>query len=118
MSLSLYSGNRFKKGAHSMSVAASVVTYTVLPERADELAANVRDHLVPAAQQIAGYRGFLLLDQGEHKRMAILLFDSIEGVREAQQRLSPLGEQYTYALMSGPAIGSLGRAVVADGVFA
>jgi hypothetical protein len=101
-----------------MAMAASVVTYTVQAEHADELTERVRAHLVPAAQQVAGYRGFLLLDQGENKRMALLLFDSVEDARAAQQALTPVGSQYTYALMAGPAIGSLGTALVADGLFA
>ena len=101
-----------------MAMTASVVTYTVQAEHADELNRRVQEHLVPAARQIAGYRGFLLLDQGDHKRLALLLFDDIQGARTAQQVLSPVGEQHTYALMASPALGSLGTAVVADGVFA
>jgi hypothetical protein len=101
-----------------MTMAASVVTYTAQAEHADELTARVRQHLVPAARTIPGYRDFLLLDQGEHKRLALLLFDSIEGARSAQQVLSPVGEQHTYALMATSAIGSLATALVADGIFA
>jgi hypothetical protein len=103
---------------HCMTMAASVVTYTVQAEHAGELTERVRQHLVPAAREISGYRGFLLLDQGENKRLALLLFDSIDGARSAQQVLSPVGEQHTYALMAGPALGSLATALVADGVFA
>lgn len=98
--------------------AASIVTYTVDPEQSDELRDRVQAHLVPAAREIAGYRGLLLLDQGENRRMAILLFDSVEGVQTAQRVLSPIGAQYTYSLMTSPAVGSLGRVVVSDGVFA
>ncbi len=98
--------------------AASVVTYTVDAANADELHDKVRQYLVPAAQRVKGYEGFLLLDQGDGKRMAILLFDSVDGVRAAQQVLTPVGEQHTYALMSGPAIGSAGTVVMGDGVFA
>jgi hypothetical protein len=101
-----------------MSMGASVVTYTVKAEHAAELVARIREHLVPAAQQIHGYRGFLLLDQGDGKRLALLLFDSIADVRVAQQVLSPVGEAHTYALMSGPALGSAGTVLVADGLFA
>jgi hypothetical protein len=101
-----------------MSMGASVVTYTVKAEHADELAARVRDHLVPAARQVHGYRGFLLLDQGDGKRLALLLFDSIADVGAAQHALTPVGEEHTYALMSGPAIGSAGTVLVADGLFA
>jgi len=101
-----------------MAMGASVVTYTVDPEHAEELIAAVRDHVVPAARQTAGYRGMLLLDQGEGKRLALLLFDSVEDVGPAQQALTPVGSQYTYHLMSGPAMGSIGTVIVSDGVFA
>ena len=106
-----------EEGESMSSAAASVVTYTVDPESSEELRDRVQNYLVPAAREIAGYRGFLLLDQGENRRMAILLFDSVEGVQTAQRVLSPVGEQHTYALMTSPAIGSLGRVVVSDGVF-
>jgi hypothetical protein len=76
----------------------------------------VVQHLVPAARQVKGYQGFLLLDQGEGKRLAILLYDSVEGVQAAQQALAPVGQEHTYALMSEPALGSLGTVVVSDGV--
>jgi hypothetical protein len=101
-----------------MSKGASVVTYTVDPENSEELHRRVEDYLVPAAQQTHGYRGLLLLDQGDGKRPALLLFDSVEDVGPAQQALTPVGRDYTYALMSGPAIGSVGTVVVSDGVFA
>jgi hypothetical protein len=101
-----------------MSQGASVVTYAVDAANAAELTARVRDHLVPAARQTHGYRGFLLLDQGDGKRLALLLFDSVEDVGPAQQALTPVGAAQTYALMSGPAIGSVGTVLVADGVFA
>ena len=100
-----------------MPRAASVVEYTVRSGSEGELGAAVQEHLVPAARQVKGYEGFLLLDRGEGRRMAILLFDSAEGVRAAQQALSPVGEQHTYSLMEGPALGSLGIVVLSDGVF-
>jgi hypothetical protein len=100
-----------------MSIAASVVTYTVAPENAAGLTKNVSEHLVPAAREIDGYLGFLLLDQGEDRRMAVLLFETIEQVRQAQQTLSPVGRDYTYALMSSPAIGSVATVLVSDGLF-
>ncbi|MEJ7762447.1 MAG: hypothetical protein WKF80_06610 [Thermomicrobiales bacterium] len=100
-----------------MSMGASVVTYTVEKQHADELHRRVRDHLVPAARQTGGYRGFLLLDQGDDKRLAILIFDSVADVAAAQQVIGPVGREHTYALMSGPAIGSIGTIVVSDGLF-
>jgi hypothetical protein len=101
-----------------MDLAASIVTYPVDPAQADLLRDRVRDHLVPAAQALPGYKGFALFDQGDNRRMAILLFETIEQVRNAQQVLTPVGEEHTYALMTGPAIGSAARALVTDGVFA
>jgi heme-degrading monooxygenase HmoA len=101
-----------------MSRAASIVEYTVNPEHAEELHARVRQHLVPAARQVKGYQGFLLLDRGDGKRLVVLLYDSVEDVQAAQEALTPVGREHTYALMSGPALGSVGTVVIGDGVFA
>ena len=101
-----------------MSAGASVVTYTVDAENADELRRRVEEYLVPAARQTKGYRGFLLLDQGDGKRLALLLFDSVDDAGAAQQALTPVGRDHTYALMSGPAVGSVGTVLIGDGVFA
>lgn len=101
-----------------MSMAASIVTYTVDSANADELRKRVAEHLVPVARSAQGYKGFLLLDQGDGKRLAILLFDSPQEARAAQQILGPVGAQHTYALMSSPASGALGIAIIGDGVFA
>jgi hypothetical protein len=101
-----------------MNMGVSVVTYPVDPQQADELNNRVRDHLVPAARQVPGYRGFLLVDQGDNKRLAMLLFDSVEAAQAAQQALTPVGREQTYGLMTGPAVGALGAVVIADGIFA
>ena len=101
-----------------MAMAASIVEYSVKPGEGDELNRRVQEFLVPAARKVSGYQGLLLFDRGENKRMAVLLFDSPEGVRAAQQELTPVGEEHTYSLMSSPAIGSLGIVVVADGMLA
>ena len=101
-----------------MGMGVSIVTYPVDPAQADELTSRVREHLVPAARQIAGYRGFLVIEQADQTRLALLFFDSVDGARTAQQVLSPLGREHTYALMTGPAQGALGTVVLADGVFA
>ncbi|HZS88898.1 MAG TPA: hypothetical protein VFE42_15600 [Chloroflexota bacterium] len=100
-----------------MNMGASIVTYPVDPQQADELHRRVREHLLPAARQVEGYRGFLLVDQGDDRRLALLLFDSVAGARAAQQALSPIGREQTYALMTGPAVGALGTVVIADGIF-
>lgn len=101
-----------------MSMGVSVVTYTVDDSKAEDLLANVREHFVPAARQTDGYEGMALIDLGEGKRMAILLFDSPENVRPAQEALTPVGREHTYALMSGPAIGASGTVLLADGLLA
>jgi hypothetical protein len=100
-----------------MSMGVSVVTYPVDPQQAEELNRRVQEHLVPAARQVPGYRGFLLVDQGDNKRLAVLLFDSVEAAQAAQQALTPVGREQTYGLMTGPADGALGTVVIADGIF-
>ncbi len=100
-----------------MTMGATVVTYTVEPENAEELHARIRDHLVPAARQAAGYRGFLLLDQGEAQRLAIVLFESVELAMKAQSVIDPVSAEHIYALMSSPSVGSLSTVVFGDGVF-
>ncbi len=100
-----------------MSLVASVVTYTVEPSNAEELRKRVQEHVVPVARELPGYRGFLLLDQGDDRRLALLFFDNPEQVRQAQAALTRVGGEQTYELMSGPAIGSLGRVLIDDGIF-
>jgi hypothetical protein len=100
-----------------MSMGVSVVTSHVAPQQAEELNRRVQEHLVPAARQVPGYRGFLLVDQGDNKRLAVLLFDSVEAAQAAQQALTPVGREQTYGLMTGPAEGALGTVVIADGIF-
>ena len=101
-----------------MSMAASIVEYTVNPQQADELHRRVQQHLVPAARQTQGYQGFLLLDRGDGKRLALLLYDSVVAVQAAQAALTPIGSEHTYPLMQGPVLGSIGTVVITDGVFA
>lgn len=100
-----------------MGRGASVVTYTVDDENADELHRRIAEHLVPAARELHGYRGLMLLDQGNGKRLALLIFDSVDDVGPAQAALTPVGRDHTYALMSGPAEGSMARVVLSDGFF-
>lgn len=100
-----------------MTIAASVVTYTVQEKHAEELTERVRQHLIPVARELPGYRGFLLLDQGDNKRLAILIFESIEQARGAQRELSPVGEEQTYPLMDGAVIGSIATGLLGDGIF-
>ena len=101
-----------------MSMASNIVEYTVDPEHADTLHDRVRAHLVPAARQTQGYRGFLLLDRGEGKRLAVVLYDSVADTRAAQETLAPVGIEHTADLMQGPIQRSVGTVVINDGVFA
>ncbi len=55
--------------------------------------------------------------KGDNKRLAVLLFDSVEAAQAAQQALTPVGREQTYGLMTGPAEGALGTVIVADGIF-
>ncbi len=101
-----------------MSLASNIVEYTVNPEHADTLRDRVREHLLPAARQTRGYRGFLLLDRGEGKRLALVLYDSAADAEAAQKTLAPIGVEHTGALMQGPIQRSIGSVVIDDGVFA
>ena len=101
-----------------MTMAANIVEYTVNPEHADTLRERVQAHLVPAARQARGYRGFLLLDRGAGKRLAVVLFDSAADAQTAQETLAPLGMEQTAALMQGPIQRAIGTVVISDGVFA
>ena len=101
-----------------MTFGVSVVTYTVDEANAAELQRKVEKHLLPAARSTEGYRGMALIDLGEGKRMAVLLFDSVQQVGLAQHALTPVGREHTYALMSGPAIGASGTVLLADGILA
>jgi len=99
-------------------MVANVVSYTVKPEHADELLRRVQDHLIPATQRAPGYQGFLLLDQGDGKRLALVLFESIDAARAAQRTVAPIGQEQTYDLMSDLPQTSLGTSLIRDGLFA
>ena len=101
-----------------MSMGATVVEYVVNPEHAEELIGRVQQHLLPAARQANGYRGFLLLDQGDGKRLALVLFDSEETAQAARELLSPIGREHIYPLMQGSPRGAPGTVIISDGVFA
>jgi len=101
-----------------MMTSATVLSYTVRPDKADALHAALRDHLVPAARKESGYRGFLVLDQGEGKRVGIVIFDSPENAKAAQQGISGAARDAgIYEMMAGPPSGSMGTAIVTDGIF-
>lgn len=101
-----------------MGMGATVVTYSVDAANADELHARVREHIVPAARRAAGYKGFVLFDQGDGKRLAVVLYDSAESALAAQRIIGPEGRDHIYELLSSPSIGALSTVVIADGLFA
>ena len=101
-----------------MDMAANIVEYTVNPEQADTLRARVQAHLVSTARQAPGYRGFLLLDRGLGKRLALVLFESAAAAQAAQAILAPVGIEQTGALMQGAIERSVGTVLINDGVFA
>ena len=101
-----------------MNGAATVVTYSVSDENSDQLHHLVATLLIPAARDAQGYRGFLLLNQGEGKRMAVVLCDSIESARALQGVLGPIARDHIYSLMTSPSIGTLSTVVLSDGVCA
>jgi hypothetical protein len=100
-----------------MNGAATVVTYTVPDENADLLLERVRTLLFSAAGQVPGYQGFLVLDQGEGKRMGIVLCDSVESARAVQAAIGPIASEQIYPLMSTPSIGTLNVVLARDGLF-
>jgi hypothetical protein len=101
-----------------MSMGATVVTYTVDAANADKLRQAIEEYLIPAAQTAQGYRGFLVLDQGDGKRVGLVLFDSAQEAKAAQSIIGPVAGQRIYPLLSSPSVGALGTAIIADGVFA
>ena len=99
-----------------MAGGATIVTYSVSDENAGKLHDAVEKLLIPAAQSTPGYRGFLLFDQGEGKRLAVVLCDSTESAKALQSVLGPIAPQHIYPLMTSPSIGVLSRVVLSDGV--
>jgi hypothetical protein len=105
--------------AMSNSKVATVLTYSIDPANADKLCDALRESLVPAARQSDGYKGFLVVDAGNGKRIACVVFDSAEQGRAAQAAISAASRQAgVYELMTEPAQASFGTAVIADGIFA
>lgn len=104
--------------SNANSLHATVVTYAIPTEKAEALRHALREHLVPAARRMEGYRGFLVLDQGEGRRLALVLFDSAEHGRAAQAPITAgAREGGVYEMMLEPQKGSFGGAIIADGVF-
>ena len=98
-----------------MNGAATVVTYSVSDVNSEQLHKLVETLLIPAARNAQGYRGFLLLDQGEGKRLAIVLCDSIESARALQGVLGPIARDHIYPLMTSPSIGVLSTVILSEG---
>lgn len=101
-----------------MSASATIVTYTVSNDNAEEFRRRVKEFLVPAARQAVGYQGFLLFDQAEDRRLAVVLYDSLEHAKAAQSIIGPVARDHVYALMSSPSVGVLSSVIIGDGVFA
>jgi len=102
----------------NLLVAANTVAYTVKPDKADALREAIQTKLIPAARQTAGYRGFLVLDQGEGRRLGVVVFDSAEHAKAAQQAISQAAkESGIYGMMEGGASNAFGLAIAADGIF-
>ena len=101
-----------------MNIAANIVEYIAKPESAETLHERVRAELVPAARQAQGYRGFLLLDRGAGRRLAIVLFDSAANAQSAQDNLGRMGVELTGSLIQGDIQRSVGTVVINDGEFA
>ena len=99
-----------------MTGAATVVTYSVSDENGERLHNLVETLLIPAARDAQGYRGFLLLNQGDGKRLAVVLCDGIESARALQSVLGPIARDHIYPLMTSPSIGTLSTVVLSDGV--
>jgi hypothetical protein len=104
--------------SNANSLHATVVTYTIPVEKSDALRDALREHLVPAARRMEGYRGFVVLDQGDGKRLAMVLFDSAEHGRAAQAPITAAARAGgVYEMMTEPQKGSFGPAIIADGIF-
>lgn len=103
----------------SISKVATVLTYSIDAANADRLCNALRGSLVPAARKSDGYQGFLVIDAGNGKRVACVVFDSPERGRAAQAAISAASrEAGVYEMMIEPAQASFGAAIIADGIFA
>ena len=93
----------------------AIVEYTVAPEDAEEATRRVAEAVMPAAREMPGYRGFLLIDRGDGRRMGMVLCKSDEAAAAIAAALVPIGREQTYPLMQGRPARSLGAALVMDG---
>ena len=93
-----------------MAMGISIVEYTVDPAQADEVTQRLHAHVVAAARQVPGYRGWLTADLGEGKRRDIWLFDS----PEALEGMGPIGAVATEHIvpLTGPPDQLLGGSVL------
>jgi hypothetical protein len=63
-------------------------------------------------------RPFLVLDQGDGRRLGCVVYDSAAHARAAQQAITAAArESGVYEMMTEPQQGSFGTAIVADGIF-
>src|SRR5688572_13387823 len=102
----------------STTSAANVIAYTVYPEKADALRHAIEQHLIPAARKVEGYRGFLVLDEGDGKRLGVVVYDSMEHAQAAREPITAAArDSGVYEMMSERGSGGMGTAIIADGIF-
>ncbi len=99
-----------------MNGAATVATYSVSDENSEQLHNLVETLLIPAVREAQGYRGCLLLNQGEGKRLAVVFCDSVESAKALQGIPGPIARDHICPLMTSPSIGRLSAVVLSDGV--
>jgi len=95
----------------------SIIEYTVDPAQADEVNRRHKEHIIPVAQQTAGYRGWLTADLGDSKRRDIWLFDSVEALA-GMEALGKLAFEHIVPLTGEPERILMGTVLMSDGALA
>jgi hypothetical protein len=96
----------------------NIIEANVAPGQEAVFEERVRAHLLPAARQTEGYRGYLLIDQGEGKRLTVWLYDSAEAALAAGPSVGAVAEEQIVPLMTKAPRKWERRMVIADGLFA
>ena len=100
-----------------MAMGISIIEYTVDPAQADEVNRRLKQHLVAAAQQTAGYRGWLTADLGDSKRRDIWLFDSVEALA-GMEAIGKLADKHIIPLTGEAERHFIGTVLMSDGALA
>ena len=100
-----------------MAMGISIIEYNVDPAQADEVNRRLKEHLVAAAQQTAGYRGWLTADIGEGKRRDIWLYDSPEAL-EGMGTIGAAANEHITPLTGEPERVLTGTVLMSDGALA